>query len=407
MIPALGAFHYSWHVQQAIFKVAGMWFLCPLARFLNRSATLFPFDGNADNFHMIDMFLLNLAEASVNWINKLMASMKTDSIADLLESVQGNSNLFQVLSIFTNCVIPYSRMREAVRAGDGHTFHDLMLLWIPLFISTNKTRYAKMSLTFRQMVHQMPEEWREMVFKTMFVRLSSGAFCVGLDALVEQVNLSIEVMFPGKLINSVEDVKRRLMYLNARIKPCQAFEEHFKLTNTRRNLYKSESPTNLRDIKFIEEFFEDHFGNSVTPELTAASPFSHTFDDIRGADLPQSFTSFMSLYYGTSTHRNLSENGITIKLLRKNFKIHHRALIQTKTTLQPPSGASSQDQDDLDDTETDHNLSHGFVVSTPLPDEFTNQTSDAPVDPVQESENLQGSLFNVDTVKSDFADFIE
>jgi hypothetical protein len=209
-------------------------------------------------------------------------------------------------------------MREAIRAGDACTFYEMTLLWLPLFISTGKTKYSTLTLLFRRLTQKLSQDWREAMFKMMFVRLSAGGFCVGFDALVEQVNLSIETMFPGGHITNKEDVHRKLQYLNARIMPVQAFQEVFKLKHTTKNLYKSESPTSIKDMEFMQTCLEGRFADQITPQILLHSGFSFLFTAPAGIALPESPITVLSCYYGTGTptEKRQHVNNVLIKACR-------------------------------------------------------------------------------------------
>ena len=283
ILPLFGIWHFEYNVQKAIFELAGPWILSPLTHELGRTYGEIPRHGEVKNFHKTDSFLCDFAAAGCLYADQLMVQSNVSSIPALMELVKENDNLYDLLYILFYYIVPYSQLRRAVREGDMEEFERQLPIWLQLFISTHKTKYARVCLTHVRMLEELTPEWKNFVRRTMLCKMSSNGWCGGMDMFIEDIHHQIRSALPNL---TLDNYQRKITETEARL-------NFIAPLSTALNLAISRTPDapcsiltanahSIADIMSIKDWFGRTFGTVYNPSMRRPSQHSVIFPPVNG-----------------------------------------------------------------------------------------------------------------------------
>ena len=196
VLPLPGLWHLQYNLQQALCILFGDWLLSPVALQTGRPASLFRELGNGSKFRPMDLFLHQLADAGLTYINQMLSAAEATGINNLMFKVANNQNLYEFLFIFTKCLMPYIALRQAIRAADWPRITALLPIILHIFICSKKMKYAKLTCQLLLTLTTLPANWLSAVQGVLISRMSATGVGVGTDMLIEFVHLHIKSQLP-------------------------------------------------------------------------------------------------------------------------------------------------------------------------------------------------------------------
>lgn len=184
LVPIAGDFHWYWHVLKGIFRVWGRWMFVPIARLLEWRK----FDLAAKNFQFAEDFFNLISIACLRLLAKLMENIGTNDLWVIADATVDNANLHGFVYFTLYYVAPYWSCRSDVKCQNHAQLTDLWKYFIHLFIATNKSRYARLSIRYLWMLQYLHPDLVATFQNSRFVNLKGMAGCSSaLDMFVEKV----------------------------------------------------------------------------------------------------------------------------------------------------------------------------------------------------------------------------
>ena len=124
--------------------------LLPFAKALNFRNL----DENADKFHYAEDLLEIVTIAVFNWIQQCLAETMLEPM-QWLHHIWENKNAHELAYACIHYFIPYFVLRSAIKWNKHEDMEVWWRYWIHLFIATNKSNYALMSLRFLMLLRAL------------------------------------------------------------------------------------------------------------------------------------------------------------------------------------------------------------------------------------------------------------
>lgn len=184
VIPFAGEFHFCLHIVHAIYRLHAR-LLKEIASFLGR--TNIEVDFVSRYFHRQEDFLLLVFKGIHRWFEGIANKPVDVLVAGLLRACEKNKPVHQLLYLYFHMGTFYVHLRQEIRRGQVRDIGAAWLYCWPLFHSTNKTLYTRLSLITAYTLYYAHPVVKEALGQRLANLRGIPGHCIGTDMVTEKV----------------------------------------------------------------------------------------------------------------------------------------------------------------------------------------------------------------------------